>query len=168
MYHSHYAALLVFSTASNFPNICNVFDAVNEEASGPIMCIFCKQVVYLSEKCKTEKFRSLLRFLQYHLQITNPVWPRNNAFLKLLILKQTPGNSDLKGREHINFYASWKSIFFFGILDSLGPNVEFSSVPPYSCKTSLVPSPFTCATNTPAPCPLFNYLLQTSKYEFLF
>jgi hypothetical protein len=47
------------------------------------------------------------------------------------------------------FYAGRKSFFFFGVLSILGPNAKFSSIPPYSFKTPLVPTPFTYATNTP-------------------
>jgi len=52
MYKPDYAALLVFPTASNVPNICNVSDAENEEPSGPLTDIFVNSLWICQRKAR--------------------------------------------------------------------------------------------------------------------
>ena len=63
MHNSDYAAVLVFSKASNF----QIFEMSLLQKANSRQAYnghFYEQVVDLSAKCKTEKFRSLLTFLQ--------------------------------------------------------------------------------------------------------
>jgi hypothetical protein len=71
-------------------------------------------------------------------------------------------SSDLKGRKYfiLAFYTLLKNDTFFC--------AKFSSVPVYLFTVVSIPSPFTFAMNTPAPCPFFKYLFQIFEYGFLF
>jgi len=56
MYNSDYAALIVLSTASNVPNICNVSDAESGVPSGPLMGIFVNSLWICQRNARPRNF----------------------------------------------------------------------------------------------------------------
>jgi len=56
MFNSDYAALLVFSTVSSVPNICNVSDVESEETPGPSMDIFVNSLWICQRNARPRNF----------------------------------------------------------------------------------------------------------------